>query len=404
MRAVVVHSTFVELGGAEAYCFRVVELLQQRFDEVLVLHHGRPVDLDQVEKWAKLSFDRTKVCFRSMPFGAVTRLTERYRPGSFSQLKSALMCEQVRPIVADADLLVTTGLECTLRARHIIECIHFPQLIFDRESLKYLGWQTDNNLKYAAKIAYILLLRRLVRWNKNYISSLVTVTNSSWTAEQFLRNYPEADVHPIHFGIAVELKPDSAAWVDFERRANNFAIVGRISPGKRTLDAVEIVSRLRGLGHDVGLHIIGSGSGLYADALLRAITDKPWVKWHQSLNRTEMEELIVGNKWGLHCCEHEHYGFAPGEMQALGCITFIHDSGGQREIILNAEQRYSDIDDAVRKIDTVMRDTSRHEALTALGAEGAKLHSSEGFRRKFLALVEEVMTEKRVDDDEKTPL
>ena len=151
------------------------------------------------------------------------------------------------------------------------------------------------------------------------------------------------------------------------------------------------MTRLRDAGRKVGLHIIGSGSGDYASYMSRLITDKPWVTWHQGLDRDALEALVVQQKWGLHTCIAEHYGFAPAELQALGCITFVHDSGGQREIIANPQQRYSDTADAVRKIAAVLDAPQDHLDLVRASEDAAASHTVEVFRQRFLALVDEIM-------------
>lgn len=391
MRAIVVHGSFDDIGGAETYCFRVIEILQRRFEDVLVLHCGKPLNVERVEQWSNVAFDRRRVRFEAVAPGLLGRAIERLPVASLTQLKAALVYRRFQARMAGADLLVTTGNECTLHAKRIIQSIHFPQYICDLEGLSYLGWTCKSRLRHWLQIAYINIVRAMVGWNRKYIGSLLTVTNSEWTADQFRRHYPARDVRAFHSGVDVMLTPQSPEWVPFERREDNFVFLGRVTPEKGADRAVDIVSRLRAAGHDVGLHIIGKGSGKYADDLKHAISDKPWVHWHQTLNRIDVQKLIVSQKWGLHCFEYEHYGLAPGEMQALGCIAFVHDSGGQREIILNRAQRYTNVDDAVRKIDAVLHAPATHQKLMADGLENAKHHTIDGFRERFDALVSEVM-------------
>jgi len=38
-------------------------------------------------------------------------------------------------------------------------------------------------------------------------------------------------------------------------------------------------------------------------------------------------------RYGIHANRDEHFGIAPAEMMASGCIVFVHNSGGQVEII-----------------------------------------------------------------------
>jgi glycosyltransferase involved in cell wall biosynthesis len=246
-------------------------------------------------------------------------------------------------------------------------------------------------------MAYVEIVRLVAGWNRTYIGSLPTIANSNWTADQFCRHYPAHDIRAIHPGANVSLTPVSSDWVPFDRRENNFVIVGRVARSKRTDEAIKIVSRLRTTGLDVGLHIVGQGDDEFGSEIERMIADKPWVTWHKALSRDQLETLVTNQKWGLHCYRFEHYGIAPAELQALGCITFVHDSGGQREIILNPDQRYTSADDAVHKISAILRAPQMHQTLVADGLRTASQHTTDKFREKLLAFVEEIMQERASD-------
>jgi glycosyltransferase involved in cell wall biosynthesis len=73
------------------------------------------------------------------------------------------------------------------------------------------------------------------------------------------------------------------------------------------------------------------------------------------LDRDTVERLIVKQRYGLHCTKYEHFGLAAAEMQSLGCIAFVPDYSGQREVVRTAVQRYTDVADAVLKIEMVLQ-------------------------------------------------
>ena len=54
--------------------------------------------------------------------------------------------------------------------------------------------------------------------------------------------------------------------------------------------------------------------------------------------------------------KNEHFGIAVAEMMQAGCITFIHDSGGQTEIVNLRELRYQTKEEAIEKIIQVLKD------------------------------------------------
>jgi glycosyltransferase involved in cell wall biosynthesis len=100
-----------------------------------------------------------------------------------------------------------------------------------------------------------------------------------------------------------------------------------------------------------------------------------------------MEQLIAGQRWGLHCAEFEHYGLAPLELQRLGCVTFVHDSGGQAEAVIDAGLKYRDVDDAVRKMDVVMKSPARGAQLFAALPDVTAGHEVAAHREAFIAVL-----------------
>ncbi len=393
-KAVVVHLTFEQAGGAEAYCLRVVEILQQRFDEVVVFHTGPAPDVERLQTWFGTRLDSGKVRFEAV---RVPRMVDTLRSALGTRLvllDYGFLLRHVRRHAAGADLLISTWAELPVRAKRVIQTVHIPQYVTDNESFFYNGAAPKSGASRLLWIAYMQVAKFLTGYNDRVIGDHLTIVNSKWSADQFRRHYRARDVRPLYFGVDIALKPDDPRWVPFERRENNFVIIGRVAPSKRVETAIEIVDRLRALGHDVGLHIIGVAEEPYATDVRELVATRPWVRWHVDLDRQALQSLVVRQKWGIHCYHYEHYGFAPAELQALGCITFIHVSGGQQEIVRNPAQRYTTVGDAVDKIDAAMRSPELQRTLLSDGEVSARLHTIEAFRKYFDALLDEVMANK----------
>ena len=75
-------------------------------------------------------------------------------------------------------------------------------------------------------------------------------------------------------------------------------------------------------------------------------------------------------------------------MVKAGCIPFVPDSGGQVEIVDEPSLCWRDADDAVAKIDAVLRDEARQRQLAEKLAGHAQRFSAERFMREFRDLVE----------------
>lgn len=392
-RALVVHAGLQALGGAEVYAFRVIEDLQKVFDEVVVVHMGSEPDLDLVVRFCDVRVDPKVVRFISIspPWPLRSIFTRRSQSGGFVLLRYAFVVRYAAKIADEFDLVVGTFAECPIQHPRLVQTIHIPLFVWDKESLSYCGIHALGRLGGWLHKVNVKLAGALMGLDRLSNSSATTIANSEWTADQFRRHYPNRPVRAEHFGVQVSMTPRSRGWTPFEEREDNFVILGRVVAAKRVHEAIEIVRRIRSAGHAVGLRIVGSGAGAYAEEIAAIAAIEPWIIWLPSLDRAELERFVATQKWGLHCYHHEHYGFAPAELQALGCIAFCHDSGGQREVICDPSQRFTDMDDAVAKILAVISSPDRQKSLLSAAAAAKTRHTTSAFRARFQQLVRDLV-------------
>ena len=69
----------------------------------------------------------------------------------------------------------------------------------------------------------------------------------------------------------------------------------------------------------------------------------------------EMLEVLHDSRIYVHLMEGEHFGIAPVEGLASGCVTLVHNSGGMKEFISD-EFRWETYDDLKEKIVQYMED------------------------------------------------
>ena len=386
VRLLIVHGDIYGFGGAEIVALRTLRTLQQHYRDITLVHTGGPLDTARIESRCGLRIDQTRVRFLTAP------LADTLMPpflGNWALIKYAVALRYASRIAADYSAVITTYGECTFPHPRVVQYIHYPQFLTDRESLAHLGASYASAIKLGLRQTYVRVAQKIAGWHPNKVRHHIAITNSHWTGAQFRRNYGECSYRVIYPG--AEITSDRSAFVAFENRANDFVMLGRIVAGKRIETGIEIVRLLRDeRGHKVGLDLIGNAPSSYRSILGRQLRRDPWVRWHPNLSRQEMERLVSTKKWGLHCCEFEHYGIAPAEMQQLGCIVFVPDSGGQREIVTNDGLRYSSVAEAVDKIDAALRTPGAHGKLLAQIAESNELHQSRTFETSFLEVVNEL--------------
>ena len=64
---------------------------------------------------------------------------------------------------------------------------------------------------------------------------------------------------------------------------------------------------------------------------------------------TDLLEILQDSRIYVHLMEGEHFGIAPVEGLASGCVTVVHNSGGMKEFIPD-EFRWETYDDLKAKI------------------------------------------------------
>jgi glycosyltransferase involved in cell wall biosynthesis len=386
-----IHGDVYGFGGAENHCVRVAEVLQNLGCQVTLLHAGGPLDADRIYSWCGIRLDPRRVRFiTASPFDKFPGFLR-----GLVLLRYAFVLRAAAALVGGYDLVIGTYGEVPIRVRKLIQSTHVPLFFHDKESLAYLGFNADRDrLRYWIRILYVLASRRIARWSKPPIEAArLLLTNSGWTARQFLRHYPGAKPQVMYQGAQTELDARSPDFLSFEQRADNFVILGRVAPAKRLEVAVEIIDALRARGREVGLIIIGSGAGGYADEIAGLIEARPHISWRRNLSRREVERLVVTQKWGLHCAPHEHYGLAALELLRLGCVVFVPDNGGQAEVVNDPRLRYSSVEDARVKIEAVLDSPRLQDELRAKLSEVTATHTVDRFRASLLQHVGAVLQE-----------
>lgn len=399
--ALVVHADLGAGGGAERYGTRVLALLQRRFAHVTLVHAGRPLTGDDLARLYGIRLDggRLSVMNAGPAARVLTRASVRLQ-----LLKYGLALAAARPLAHHADLVVSTYGECPIDAPRVLQCIHVPLFRDDAESLAHLGVMAPSPPALLARRCYVRLARRVAGWDPARVRGHATLANSGWTAGVMNRAYGISHARCLHPGARVDIAPGDPEDVPFARREDGFVVVGRLVPAKRVETAVAIVQALRRRGRQVHLHVAGWPAGRYGRDLRGRLARLPFVQLHEGLPRDRLEALVARHRYGLHAYRHEHFGIAPAELQRLGCLVFVHDSGGQREVIVAPEQRYRSVGDAVARIERVMDDPSLQARLLATARDMNRRLTVGAFEEGFLAAVDELMAQPRAARPPREPL
>jgi len=362
-------------GGGQSVCAWMLQALKGSYD--LSVLSWRPVDLAPVNHFFGTSLTAGDITF--LKINPVLRACLGSFPTTISLLKSAILYRYCRRMQRHYDVLITANNEADF-GRPGIQYIHYPWNKFPRPDVDIRWYHFGFALS-----AYYRLCRAIGGFSAENISRNITLVNSGWTADRLMSCYPEIAPTIVYPPVAGNFS--TTPWPE---RENGFLCIGRISPEKQLGKIVGIMEKIRALGHDVHLHIIGTpdDDAYFARIERLAREHASFVTLEQSLSRDELVRRISSHRYGIHGMPDEHFGMSVAEMLTGGCIVFVPDGGGQTEIVGDSrELRYLGPDDAVKKIHAVLSSAAEQERLRALLLQRAQLFSVERFIKQLRDIV-----------------
>jgi glycosyltransferase involved in cell wall biosynthesis len=222
------------------------------------------------------------------------------------------------------------------KAKKNIAYVHFPEIHFDyaRSGLK--------------RRVYLWLFKR---WVEQGIDKLDMVfCNSNYTKEAIMRYWKSHGVkEPIVVYPPVNL---DKFWCDkpLSQRRKRVTYVARFIPAKRH----EILKRLAADLPNFEFVSIGGiveGDKAWFNRFSENLPQNYTLK--VNLPGQDLIEVLHDSRIYVHLMEGEHFGIAPVEGLASGCVTLVHDSGGMKEFIPQ-EFRWENYADLKEKIITYM--------------------------------------------------
>jgi len=215
----------------------------------------------------------------------------------------------------------------------------------------------------------------------------LTICDSGWTAK-LTEKYYSLKTKTIYPPVQ-----DNITTLPFSGRENGFVCLGRVSSDKRVDRIIEIIKRLRSRGLDLHLHIVGKA---FNESQLRQlkslVSEEDKIFFEGLVSNQRKNELIGSHKFGIHGKPYDPFGIAIAEMVKSGCIVWVPDGGGQREIVNHDELMYKSIDDAVEKIESVLKDEVKQNELLLHLSKQAEKFSIERFKEEIRMTVKEFLS------------
>lgn len=329
---------------------------------------GREVNFGELDRLYGTHLDDTKLKLRQCPRWS------RFTPRRLRLLQLAALVRRLRSRPGDYDLYVSATNEVMLPAPHL-QYIHFPQRHFSVMRRQFSG------PSLYLRIANELLCRFMVSSPRIDLTKSRLLTNSAWTSRQISACYGvAADVvyPPVRISVSAPI-----AW---SKRALAAVVVGRWHPQKRLHDAIYIVETLRQRFASLKLHIVGFGRGRYRDYIRKlALSRAAFVSVHENISHDSLTQIMSACRFGIHCTPDEHFGISPAELAANGCLVFVHNSGGQVEIVQGDDELlFKNVDEACQKISQQIENGEIAEKKALRHSESARIRfASEHFKTQL---------------------
>lgn len=262
-------------------------------------------------------------------------------PGALLEICLAMRWAQDLGREANYDLVYSTSNEMDFH-RSGVQYVNYPWFFLPRPEIEMRWFHRIPGILNA----YRELCLRLARATPSGLRRNLMLANSHFVVGEIKK------AHGTNARVVYPPVPGKFLEVPFEERRLAIAAVGRVHRIKRWDMAVNIVEAVRRSGHPLELTLIGHADDHeYGRKLDRLAKTRPWFRWIRNATRTELLAELSRHKYGIHTMRGEHFGIAPAEQQRAGCIPFVHNSGGQVEIVGNDPRlTFDGVDDAVKRI------------------------------------------------------
>ncbi len=374
-------------GGGQCVGAWALQALQQDWD-VTILCSQRP-DFQALNRHFGTSLRADDFRFVQLPW--LLRNINRVDPDPNSFQPAAWLMRKARQLGGDFDVSIAVDNEMDL-GRPGIQYVHYPYLASHRERVDAIRQLTPlQRLGALLKWKYRpWMFISGIRFDR--VTSNLTLVNSEWSAglvRDLYKLQPPVLYPPVLW---------STPPVPWEQRQDAFVSLGRIEPGKRQVEAIDIIERVRQRGHEVRLEIIGDISDpQYANVLRgRAQRAGPWVQLRHGIPRDELEQRVGRCRYGLHTMLDEHFGIAVAELVRAGCVVFVPGGGGQVEIIGREPGLMYDSDDqAVERICSVLESPDLQTSLQQRLAARSLYFTEQEFMRQLRDIVQSWVANRR---------
>jgi glycosyltransferase involved in cell wall biosynthesis len=376
-RILFVQPSFQPPGGGNGVAAWMLQALRGR--HALGTLTWTPLDVEEMNRFYGTSLQNGDVVAERLPRW-ITAAVDAI-PSPAASLRYAVLLRNAAKLADRYDLFVSVNNEADF-GRPGIQYIHYPWYQRPRPAVDLRGIHRLPGLLPL----YYWSADRLAGMSMDRMRQNITLTNSDWTGRAVKR------LHGITSQTLYPPVPARFAEVPWEARREAFLCIGRFSPEKNLERVIDIVAGVRERAPSVALCLAGTAGPheYYKRVKEHARRAGDWIWFEENLSREALLALMPTFRYGIHGMLDEHFGMAPAELAAAGCIVFVPNDGGQVEIVDDDPRLvYGTVDGAVASITSILGDPAKQRAVREMLKARARAFSAERFMSRFREIVEQ---------------
>ena len=247
---------------------------------------------------------------------------------------------------------------------NVLSYVHFPRKERNISKKKNIHFpEGAKRSLWDIRIDPFLIASAIYRTNNCISLNDKQVANSDYTRQMIIKNYRiKSDA------VDVVYPPvDISFPLSVPKKKGSVISLGRYAPDKRQLEQIELASHLP----EFHFNMVGFvNEPRYFNQCKQAVAHKKLnnVSLMPDLSLEESKRELSASEYFLHSLRNEPFGITTVQAIAAGCIPLVHDSGGQKEIVPDKSLRYTNMDDAIKKLKflNTLNEEQKKELQTAL--------------------------------------
>ena len=379
-RKVVIGHPKLGYGGSESTMMWLIEALKSDFDVTVMTTGGWDLPALNIYCGTQVGRDEVKVRIAPVPLLAHNLNAAALRGACFQRFALQIAAEY------DVRVSAYNTTDWGLPAIHFIADFSWNQEIRGRFDPPSPGFIYRKSL---LRWIYLKIAAAYGRPSgRNVLRDDVIIANSRWSAAIMKQHCGVECAEVVYPPVGIEFS--SVPW---EFKEQSFVMIGRIAPEKRIERAIEILELVRQHGHLVRLHLCGKiENDLYGRQIARLCRESAdWVIHEGRVTGARKAKILACSRFGIQTRAAEPFGISVAEMVKAGAIVFAPKEGGQAEVLGHPDLLFSSVEDAVKKILSVLEDQSLQSSIREHLAQRAKQFSAQNFVNEVRTLTSSLL-------------